>query len=171
MLSPSVPSRLLFWLLVVLPRSLTLLRLLNHRLIATTTTSMVVARAAGLAAVMVMASVMVDAAVDATTTMALMCGHRVPPRGHHGGMVGARLGMVPLVLVFLALPPPTSGQTYQLAQMQAPLQTTSWDPSGLVQALQAILIQQSPAPPDWYMDSDASSHMTIDPSNLTSYFP
>jgi hypothetical protein len=55
--------------------------------------------------------------------------------------------------------------------MHAPLQTSSWDPSGLVQALQAASLQHNVVPSDWYMDSDTSSHMTGDQGNLTLHFP
>jgi hypothetical protein len=55
--------------------------------------------------------------------------------------------------------------------MLAPLQAPSWDTSGLVQALQAASLQHNAASSDWYMDSGASSHMTGNQGNLTSYFP
>jgi hypothetical protein len=55
--------------------------------------------------------------------------------------------------------------------MSAPVQSPSWDPTSLVQALQATLLQQPSNQPDWYMDSDASSHMMGDQGNLTQYFP
>jgi hypothetical protein len=55
--------------------------------------------------------------------------------------------------------------------MSAPLQAPSWDTSSLLQALQAASLQQPSNQADWYMDSGASSHMTGDQGNLTSYFP
>jgi hypothetical protein len=62
-------------------------------------------------------------------------------------------------------------QAYQPTTMQAPLQAPSWDPSGLMQALQAASLQQSYNQGDWYMDFGASSHMTGDQGNLSKYFP
>jgi hypothetical protein len=62
-------------------------------------------------------------------------------------------------------------QAYQPATMQAPLQVPSWDPSGLVQALQVASLQQSYNQGDRYMDSGTSSHMTGDQGTLTKYLP
>jgi hypothetical protein len=45
-------------------------------------------------------------------------------------------------------------------------EASSWDTSGLVQALQVASLQQATNHGDWYMDS----HMTRDQGNLTTYF-
>jgi hypothetical protein len=47
------------------------------------------------------------------------------------------------------LVPPQAYQAFQPMMMPAPVQTLSWDTSGLVQALQAASLQQASNPGDW----------------------
>jgi hypothetical protein len=58
-------------------------------------------------------------------------------------------------------------QAFQLTTMQVPLHSSIWDTMGLMQALHASSLQQLTNQSDWYMDSNASSHMTSEQGNLS----
>jgi hypothetical protein len=111
-LSPNGPPTLLFMLPVDHNRSLTILYLLSHNKIATTTTpiSIMVARVVVMAAVAiaVVAVVMVVAVeamstVAATMTTMLLPGLHLPHGDHREGLAGVHLGLGSPALVFLAL--------------------------------------------------------------------
>ncbi|XP_062203083.1 uncharacterized protein LOC133905330 [Phragmites australis] len=67
-------------------------------------------------------------------------------------------------------PPAGPAQAYPAMHQtaSAPLQSSSCDINGLIQALHAMSLQSQPTNGDWYMDTGASSHMSSDADLLKS---
>lgn len=70
-------------------------------------------------------------------------------------------------------PPQPGGQAYpmymQPVTVPAPSSTSTWDTSGLSQALSASALQQTPGGGEWYLDTGATSHMTGEHGKLAKY--
>jgi hypothetical protein len=71
---------------------------------------------------------------------------------------------------------PPAGQAYNTNFAQpttqfAPSAPTSFDTTGLLQALHAATQQHAPSQQDWYMDSGASGHMSADSGTMPNYCP